>query len=61
LAEAEHVVDARKSRPDGGDEDARPAPEAAASLLMGMEEQHAALEVRVEEADVLVVGDSEFG
>jgi hypothetical protein len=28
---------------------------------MGMEEQHAALEVRAEEADVLMVGDGEFG
>jgi hypothetical protein len=32
-----------------------------ASPLMGMEEQHAALEVKAEEADVLVVGDGEFG
>jgi hypothetical protein len=61
LAEVEHVVDPRKGRPDGRDEDARLAPEAAASPLMGMEEQHAALDVRAEEADVLVVGDGEFG
>jgi hypothetical protein len=61
LDEAEHGVDARKSRPDGGDKDARLAPEAATAPLVGVEEQHAALEVRAEEADVLVAGDGKFG
>jgi hypothetical protein len=61
LAEIEHGVDARKSIPDGGDEDARLAPEAATAPLVGVEEQHAVLEVRAEEANVLVAGEGKFG
>jgi hypothetical protein len=61
MVAAEHGVEARKSRPDGGDEDARPASEAAAALLVGVEEQHAALEVGAEEADVLVAEDGSLG